>query len=66
MIFFPSGPIIFPPIFVMTLTAGSPPMFFRTKKKKPLSNSTSRMTLGLAWLEATVLEGPRSVLVPFD
>jgi hypothetical protein len=41
-------------------------MFFRTKTKKPLSNSTSRMTLGLPRFETPALVGPRSVLVPFD
>jgi len=40
-------------------------MFSRTKKKNPLSNSTSRMTLGLRLLETPAAEGPLSVLVPF-
>ena len=61
MAFFPSGPMIFPPILVTTLAAGSSPMFLRTKKKNPLSSSTSRMTLGLPWLET-----PAAVLAPFD
>jgi len=43
------------------LTAGSSPMFLRTMKKNPLSSSTSRMTLGLPWLET-----PAAVLAPFD
>jgi hypothetical protein len=58
--FFPSGPIILPPIFVTTFDAGSSPMFFRTRKKNPLSSSTSRMTLGLSWL------GTPAVVAPFD
>jgi hypothetical protein len=44
---FPSGPIIFPPIFVATLRAGASPIFFSRRKKNPLSRSTSRMTFGL-------------------
>ena len=61
MTVFPSGPIILPPILVMTLTAASSPMFFRTRKKNPLSYSASRMTRGLAGLET-----PADVLAPFD
>jgi hypothetical protein len=58
--------MIFPPIFVVTLTAGSPPMFFKTRKKNPRSRSTSRMTLGVPWFDGTVSEEPASVAVPFD
>jgi hypothetical protein len=36
-------------------------MFLRTRKKKPLSSSTSRMTLGLS-----CVEGAAAVVAPFD